>query len=123
MRSSDAKRKRDLACRIVRYRPRIVVVRPVRAVIIVLFDLVYFVFRFDVAMLRHADIDADGILRKGLPIKPGIRNRFADAKRRDTPRSRAASNFATRATARTVALRVIAVVLQNSRIRSRLLRR
>ena len=75
---------------------RVMMMRPVRTVVIVLFDLIYLVFGFNVSMFRNANINADVILWNVFPINSAIFQRFSDAVDRQTARASSAPKFATR---------------------------
>ncbi len=59
VRPGDAQVQRDLAGRVVGHRARIVVVRPELGVVVEALELVDLVLGLDVAVLGHADVDAD----------------------------------------------------------------
>ena len=59
VRPGDAQVQRNLAGRVVGHGARIVVVRPELGVVVEALELVDFVFGLDVAVLGHADVDAD----------------------------------------------------------------
>ena len=69
VRAGDAHVQRDLAGRVVGHGPRVVVVRPELRVVVVALELVDFVFGLDVAVLGHADVDADRRLDRCWPSR------------------------------------------------------
>ena len=79
VRAGDAEVQRDFAGRIVGHRPRIVVMRPILGVVVVAFELVDFVFRLDVAVLGHADVNADPRAVDVLPVEARIGHRLVGA--------------------------------------------
>ena len=93
MRPRDPITQRYFPCGIIRDRSRIMVMRPVRAVVIILFDFVDLIFGLDVPVFRHADIDARGALIDAIPVQTRVRDRLADAIHGKASRARSATNF------------------------------
>ena len=93
VRPGDAHVERDFAGRVVGHGARIVVVRPELRVVVVALDLVDFVFGLDVAVLGHADVDADPLAIDVRPIEPRIGHRFLRTINADAAGPRAAADF------------------------------
>ena len=96
VRPGDSVPKRNFARRVVRDGARVVVVRPIRAIVIVLLNLVNFVFRLDVAVFGNADVNADRVFADVFPIEPGVGDRLPDAVNREAPGAGASAQFAAR---------------------------
>ena len=93
VRARDAHVQRSLAGRVVGHGAGIVVVRPELRVVVEAFEFVDFIFRFDVAMLSHADVDADHRLIDVRPIQPGVEHGFVGTVNPHAARTGAAANF------------------------------
>lgn len=76
VRSSDSHVQRDLASRVIGDSPRIMVMRPVVGVVVVPLDFVDLIFRFDIPVLGHSDINADSRSIEFVHFQPGMGNRF-----------------------------------------------
>src|SRR5262249_48844929 len=85
--------ERDLAGRIVGHSARVVVMRPHARAVVVPFDLVDFVFGFDVAVLSDADVHADAFAVDIRPIEAGVGDRFLGAVDADAAGPRAAAHL------------------------------
>ena len=93
VRAGDAQVQRDLAGRIVGHGARIVVVRPELRVVVESLELVDFVFGLDVAVLGHADVDADSFAIDVRPIEAGVGDGLMGAVDADAAGPGAAANF------------------------------
>ena len=94
VRSGDAHVQGDLAGRVVGHGARIVMVRPNTGVVVVLFDLVDFIFGLDVAMLGNTDIHPHALAVEVLPVEPRVGNRLVRAVNADAAGAGATTNFA-----------------------------
>ncbi len=72
MRTGDLHVEGDFTCRIVRYRPGVVVMRPVLGIVIVLADVMNFVLRLDISVLGDTEINADTRAVDRFQINPRI---------------------------------------------------
>ena len=91
MRPGDAQVQRDFAGRIIGDGPRIVVVRPIARVVVVALELVNLVFGLDVAVLGHAEVNADAALVDRRPIEPRVFHGFVGRINADAAGPRAAA--------------------------------
>ena len=93
VRPGDAEVQRDFARRVVGHGPRVVVMRPVLRVVVVALQQEDFVLGLDVAVLGHADVDADGRAVDVFPIEAGVGHGLVGAEDADAAGAGAAADL------------------------------
>ena len=92
-RTGDTEVQGNLAGWVVRYRPRVVIVRPILRIVVKFRNRVDFILRLDVAVLGRADVNTDAILRHGLKINATVAHGLSRAINRNRPGARAHPHF------------------------------